>query len=44
MVNDGTGWMQSACNLRGIGAGSYKACIGVQMFSVGIGSCGTEPL
>lgn len=44
MVNDGTEWMQSAYNLRGMGAGSYKACTGVQVFSMGRGSCGTEPL
>lgn len=44
MVSDGTGWMQSVYNLRGIGAGSNNAGIGVLMFSVGRGSCGTEHL
>lgn len=39
MVSDGPGWMQSAYTLRGMGAGSNKAGIGVQMFIVGRGSC-----
>lgn len=37
-------WMQTVYNLSGMGTGNNKAGIGVQMFSVGRGHYGTEPL
>lgn len=44
MVSDGMEWMQNTYNLRGMGAQTNKAGIGVQVFNVGRGSCGAGPL